>query len=131
MISRNEFRLMLDRAEDKCAKAGKAEAALRGEEVRLEKELHDQLEAFLRRNDILYLHARMDKRSTIRAGWPDFTALRGGRVVCVELKAPNGKVSADQQEVIAELQRAGIPITVTSDLMEAIRFLIENLLEAK
>jgi len=131
MISRNEFRIMLDRVEDKCSKAQKADAALREEEASLESELHDQVESFLRRNGIPYIHSRMDRRSTIRKGWPDFTAMRNSRVACVELKTKNGKLSADQQEVVLELQRAGVPITVCSNLMKAIRFLIENLLEEK
>ena len=130
MISRNEFRLMTDRVKDAGSSQDKRlEAALRGEDIRQEAELHDQVEAFLRRNDIPYVHSRMDKPSTIRKGWPDFTAMRKGRVACVELKGPHGKLSDDQKEVIIELQGAGVPVEVCDNLMKATKFLIKNLIE--
>jgi hypothetical protein len=39
-------------------------------------------------------------------GWPDLVLLRE-RVLFVELKSATGRLSADQQRVIAQLQRAG------------------------
>ena len=132
MISRNEFRLMADRIKDAGSSQDKRlEAALRAQDIRQEDELHDQVEAFLRRNDIPYVHSRMDKPSTIRKGWPDFTAMRKGWVACVELKGPHGKLSDDQKEVIMELQGAGVPVEVCDNLMKATKFLIKNLIEEK
>lgn len=44
-----------------------------------------------------FIHARMDQRSTIGAGCPDFAImLPGGKVLLVECKRRTGKVSMDQ-----------------------------------
>lgn len=88
-----------------------------------ERKLHEGLAQWLRLRGIPHVHGRMDKASTIRKGWPDFTALYGGRAACVELKAPGGRLSAEQEEVLSELAAASVPATVATTLEEAIAFL--------
>lgn len=104
---------------------------------REERKMHDELGAFLRLKQIPHIHARMDQKSTIRAGWPDFTCMlrdrfcipqHHARVVCVELKAVGGVLSQAQREVIAELERAGVPVLVATSSGEAIQFIISELL---
>jgi len=90
--------------------------------------LHDALLTDLKRRGIPYIHSRMDKPSTIRRGWPDVTAMLGIRVCCIELKAKGGALSEDQKTVITELQTAGVPVLVSSDLAESINFVKQNLL---
>ena len=65
-----------------------------------EGELHDMIESWCRRQDppVPYGHARMDKKSTYTAGWPDFTILLpGGRLLLVECKSATGDLSEDQK----------------------------------
>jgi len=93
-----------------------------------EKELHDWLETELIRLGISYIHGRMDKESTIRKGWPDFscffTAPDGIPRACfVELKNRAGRTSLDQIECIDELRERNIPVLVTGDFREAVAFI--------
>lgn len=93
-----------------------------------EKELHDWLEAELIRLGISYIHARMDKESTIRKGWPDFSLFYAApdgitRSCFVELKSKTTPVLKDQVTVIAELRTFNIPVLVTGDFREAVAFI--------
>ena len=93
-----------------------------------EKELHEWLEIELIRLGISYVHARMDKESTIRKGWPDFslfyTAPDGVCRSCfVELKSKTTPILKDQVEVIAELKSLNIPVLVTGNFTEAVQFI--------
>lgn len=90
--------------------------------VRLERELHEQFTNWLKLHRLPYIHAAMCKKSTIRAGWPDFTVVYGRGVCCVEFKAPGGVVSPDQREVISGLLALGTPVLVTESAAEAIAF---------
>ncbi len=54
---------------------------------------HREIENWLRMRSILFIHSRTDRKSTIAAGWPDFTAMYDGRVACVEIKTLCGKLS--------------------------------------
>jgi len=94
---------------------------------REEGKLHTDLIQDLQRRGWGYVHSRMDKSSTIRRGWPDFTVIHMDRVALVEFKAPGGSLSQDQKECIAELRRDGTPVLVTEDMGEAIKFLREYL----
>jgi hypothetical protein len=95
--------------------------------VKLEKELHDQFQQWCAVNDIDFIHARMDQRSTIRKGHPDFTLLRDGRGCCIEFKRPGGKLSDDQTKVIWRLKLHGVPVEVFDDIAEAITFARQHL----
>lgn len=105
------------------AAAPKASKWAKGEE----RKLHDFFSTDLKRRGWPFIHSRMDKPSTIRKGWPDFTILHGGRVVCIEFKTEDGAPDQDQQECIAELQAAGVPVLVAYDLQAAIDFTAKHL----
>lgn len=70
-------------------------------------------------------------RKLIDAGgtsWPDRTiVLPGGRIVCIEFKAPDGTTSSGQDRRIEELRLLGVPVLVTSDKEEAKRWLLEQM----
>ena len=87
---------------------------------RLEKRLHEVFEGWCKVTQLPYVHSRMDRKSTIAQGWPDFTVLHGREVVCVEFKALDGKLRPEQIEVIAGLQNQGVPVLVSNDVAEAI-----------
>ena len=62
-----------------------------------EKSVHEAILAECGRRGWYVLHARMDMRSTIAVGAPDFVILAGdGRTICVEVKRPGGKLRLEQ-----------------------------------
>ncbi len=92
-----------------------------------EKELHEWFETEMIRLCVSYVHGRMDKESTIRKGWPDFslfyTAQDGVTRACfVEFKSKTTPILKDQVKVIAELKERNIPILVTGNFREASDF---------
>lgn len=68
-----------------------------------EKDIHDNIESFLRRNGIPYDHSRMDKRTTNKRGHPDFSIFMYQHVLFIEVKKPGEKLSEDQTARHAEL----------------------------
>lgn len=73
-----------------------------------ESDLHDQVEAHCRAKGWFYVHSRMDRRSTVSVGTPDFAiAAHGGRMLWLELKRKGGKATTAQQAAIAQLTKLG------------------------
>jgi hypothetical protein len=67
------------------------------QDYRAEIEIHNQIKAYLSRNNIRYLYASPNKRSTLPVGFPDITILLiGGRMLFLEVKTANGKLSPEQ-----------------------------------
>ena len=91
-----------------------------------EREMHDCFERWCKVNDLDFVHSRMDRKSTIEAGWPDFTILRGiqyaAKACCVEFKHGDNVLQPIQTEVIARLQTRGIPVLVTNNVAQAIHW---------
>lgn len=56
----------------------------------------------------------------VKAGVPDLLVVRAGQLFALELKAPGGRVSNAQQEMLAELQAAGAQTAVAFGLDEAL-----------
>jgi len=55
-----------------------------------------------------YIHARMDKRSTVEVGAQDFTIfMPAGRTLCIECKAKSKKLRPDQLAWKLEMERLG------------------------
>jgi hypothetical protein len=124
MIIPNNILSKMDKRDRPRGKAGMTLAELTArQEARTERELHDQVVAWLDRKNIPYVHSRMDRKSTIREGWPDFTVMYWRHVACVELKTEQGVVSIEQKKVIEELRAANIPVRVCRTFAEAITFL--------
>lgn len=84
---------------------------------------HETLMAWLRLHEWPFIRARSDQKSTIRKGWADFTVFHAGRCAAVEMKAPGNKPTLEQEQVLAELRREQIPVTVAYSAQEAIEFL--------
>lgn len=87
-----------------------------------ERKMHDQFEKWCTLNSAPFVHSRFDQKATIRAGWPDFSVLRKGRIALIEFKAPGGVLRADQREVLAELERDGTPVAICESVEAAIQF---------
>lgn len=45
-------------------------------------------------------------------GWPDIVAVKGGRLLAVELKVGRGRLGAGQREWLAALKAAGVEVAV-------------------
>lgn len=95
-----------------------------------ERELHDQLERWLRvheKGPIPYVHSRMDRKPTIRPAWPDFSVFFNERACCVEFKVGDNKLTVDQEKLHGELWRANVPVKTCYTFLEAREFLKERL----
>jgi hypothetical protein len=95
-----------------------------------EREMHDEFQRWLavhEKGPIPFVHSRMDRKSTIRSGFPDFGIFFGGKCCFVEFKMPDNGLSSDQCEVIAEMINANVPVTTSYSVTAAIEFTREKL----
>lgn len=90
-----------------------------------ERKMHEQFEQWLRLNEIPYIHSRMDRKSTIREGWPDFSLFRHGVSCFIEFKVPGKLPEPKQKECINELMHNGFPVLVAYSVALAINFASE------
>lgn len=68
---------------------------------------------------VKYIHARTDIPSGITVGCQDFTLfLPGGRVLCIECKRGDGKMSADQLAWKKEMEMLGHAVYVIRSMAE-------------
>lgn len=125
-IPDNILRLMPASERRKMGKAGLTfqEAAQKREAV-LEREIHHEIENYLRLRSITYRHDRMDRRTTGTVGWPDFTfAVRG--VPCgIEVKRPGNEPDPDQLRCHAGLLRDGWRVMVVYSVADVVRLVHE------
>ncbi len=94
-----------------------------------EKESHRIYGQWLQTQGIRFIEARMDMRSTIAEGWPDFSVFcRAKTAVFVELKMPGGRLSKEQVETLEYLKQQGFAVTVAYSAQEAIDWTAKELL---
>jgi hypothetical protein len=127
-----KLRELPDRVKNKIAgrprhKAWRTFAEAEDERVfRLELELHNQYRAFLNRNgfeDVQYSNPH--KRTTVKAGTPDFLVTRNSRRLAIEFKIPPNKLSPAQETFFAMAERQANRCAVCYDLASAIRITVE------
>jgi hypothetical protein len=76
--------------------------------VKVETDLHNQIIEFCRSRGWIYFHGSTAHRTFRVTGEPDFTVLAdGGRTFFFECKAKDGKLSPQQQAVIAWAEKLG------------------------
>jgi hypothetical protein len=85
-----------------------------------ERQMHVEVQRECLRQRIGMIEARMDKRSTIPKGHPDFTLMKNNQLLLLELKAIRGRLSTDQLDRIKELEDCGNDTVVASSTLEAI-----------
>jgi hypothetical protein len=97
------------------------------EERRRELAMHNEYSGWLnlRKRIFCYVHADPAGKSTIHKGWPDYTILRDGRALCIELKVPGNRHSPDQSNVFADLTGVGIDVYVCTSVGDAIHLTLE------
>lgn len=76
-------------------------------EAKNEKELQEQIVAWLDIERIYYVRPRMDKRTTVRHGTPDFIVAVSGIFLAIECKTSTGRVSSDQDREIQAIKESG------------------------
>lgn len=99
--------------------------------VKLEKDLHDQFRTWCTMKDLEVSRARMDRKSTIEKGFPDFLVVRGmggfAYACAIEMKRPGESLTIDQEKVIWRMKERGVPVAVCDNLVDAIRFTLTSL----
>lgn len=88
--------------------------------IKKEKDMHDLFASWLDLHGIPFIHARMDKKSTIKKGAFDFTILYYRLGICVEFKMPGGSLTVEQEQYLALLNNAQVPAFVCHSVSEAI-----------
>lgn len=96
--------------------AGKAFAHKR------EKEAHDIYSGWLRQVGLFFIHSRMDRKSTVQNGTPDFAVFSNGKAIFIEFKQPGNVPSQDQIEVMEKIRTGGTPVHVCQMAADAIEF---------
>lgn len=102
--------------------------AVSNEGESLESTLHDQIRAhcdsqFPRWK---YIHSRMDKRSTIGVGCPDFVVAMPGKVLFIECKRKGGKLSTDQRDWSFEMEKLGHKVHLVTTMEQFLEITKEN-----
>ena len=89
-----------------------------------ESDLHDKVEDFCRERGWYYIHSRLDRRTTVAVGTPDWLVAKpNGQCVWLELKRRNGKATPAQQAAIAHLRKLGHRAEVVDNWEDAKRML--------
>lgn len=85
-----------------------------------EKQIHEAFSAYLMKERLCFIHHRMDKKSGIQAGWPDFTICHVGKCLLVEVKTGKGKLSPIQENMCEVLQRRGNCVEIVRNVEQAV-----------
>lgn len=112
-------------------KAGKLMSELAEKEERdNERAQHKIFWNYCLLKDITVDYHRPDKRTTNRKGWPDFPCYKNGRVLFLEFKTANGRLSKEQKEMREELERQGFKYVVVVGASDAIDIADTYLIQA-
>lgn len=102
-----------------------------GESSMRERQIHDAFEVWLRERKIPFVHHRMDRRSGIAKGWPDYSVFWMGRAVMIEVKTIKGRLSPDQLKVIEFIRRSGNTVEIARNVPECVEAVQNILCEGK
>lgn len=120
ILSEKLLRLTTKQQRDELGLGHTVEEASEKLSRKLERDMHDQFSAWCKLNGILVVHARTDRKSTIRKGWPDFTLLYQGSVICIEFKLPGEKLTEEQVECAKEIAANETWVEVCYSFEEAV-----------
>lgn len=100
-----------------------AEAQVKAD-VKSERELQNQIENWLRLNSIPAFRQRMDRKSNMPIGTPDFLVCWRGCFYAFEVKVGNNKPTKEQEQCLDAIRAAGGFAFVVRSLME-VKMVIE------
>lgn len=115
-------------------KAGRTSVEIyRQIEEQSEKDLHRDIIRYLNVLGLPFAHARMDKKSSIAVGYPDFSFPYRGRFVAWEAKVRGRPLDADQQRTREMIEKHGGQFAVIRGLEDAKNHLreIDSIVEPK
>lgn len=123
----NILRRMDSASRKSLGKAGRTSEEIEAKKgLELEKEIHRDIDQWLRSKDIVFQHERMDGRTRGTVGWPDFTFgwysetyPRFHGIGC-EVKRPGEKPTEDQAKVHEKMRRNGWTVLVVHSMQELI-----------
>lgn len=96
---------------------------------RVEGAMHKAVIQYCNLKGVGYVHAQMNKKSTIKKGHPDFTCYFNGKVCFLEMKIPGRPCTPEQINCIAEIGDVqNCPVLVARSSQEAIDFIRKHLL---
>jgi hypothetical protein len=76
-------------------------------ELKLEKELQEQIVGFLERNNTVVIRSRMDRKTSTNVGTPDLLFALKGRAVAFEVKRPGEKPTHTQWKMMDQMTANG------------------------
>lgn len=110
----------------KLGKAGITAAEAQAKFVaRSERDIQSQICNWLNLQGIAFYRAAMNKKTTGRVGWPDFTFAVSGFACALEVKFGPGKLRPEQESTITAMGKNGWRVAVVRSLEEAIEFIKE------
>jgi hypothetical protein len=89
-----------------------------------ERKEHATVMAHVRKYKWPVLHADTRRRvHDLPPGWPDFTAIRGKKVLLIEMKVTGGKLSSEQMSCHVELAKWGTYVEISPNASAVIKAL--------
>jgi hypothetical protein len=98
-------------------------------DLKLEKQLQDQIAGHLEINGTVVIRSRMDRKTTTRVGTPDLLFALKGRAIAIEVKRPGHKPSKEQLEMMRQMTANGWRCFVIDDYDEAVKTINKLFLE--
>lgn len=92
-------------------------------EALAEREIQRQIEAWLRSQEFYFVRSRMDRKTSVQVGTPDYIVSAYGCFVAFEVKTATGKLSEAQERAGAQIQANAGRFHVVRSLAEVVSIL--------
>ena len=89
-------------------------------EARSEREIHRQIEQWLNLHGIVYIHSRMDRKTSTAKSIPDFCFCYFVKPLAIEIKLPGKLPTAEQRDCMERMRANGWTCAVARSLKEFI-----------
>lgn len=89
-------------------------------DLKLEKELQEQIVGFLERNNTVVIRSRTDRKTSTNVGTPDLLFAIRTRAVAMEVKLPGKKPTKEQREMMLRMTGNGWACFIVEAYDEAV-----------
>lgn len=72
-------------------------------DAKAEKEIQRQIDAWLRSQEFYFIRSRMDRKTSVQVGVPDFVVCAYGAFIAFEVKTSTGRLSYDQERAQGQI----------------------------